>query len=589
MQHDNNIENTLRQLDNQQQPDLGNMEDHWQQMQALLQPAAIAVKKGTSTGTIIGGAIISLLLLVGGTFLYQSFNSGNMGGSNNVADNTTASEKSAVSFVVPVTDTTAEKTKLSRPIVSDKSGKAQHTDSSKYFNNDDEAVFANMKINFTACENCPGKEAGSAAIAVNRAQLLQNLFTQLKKDAQRFLIDNSRDNLIQFAEGTTLLIPARSVGGKSGIVLTVKEFYRESDIILNQLNTLSDKDQLITGGMVELKATLNDNDVAIDPTNPIRLYMTDTSSHMNGMQLFNGEIQPGTLSEAAPPRNKIFNVEATGNNTSGVNWLPQYQYFSRKKIVTELRVLNIIDQPFKIKEKAGGQIWYFIVDYDSLRLDADALKQLLKDKYGYYKVRLRSSVRHRFISGVTDREFISGYANRIGDSIWMDEQTAARYQLTGKTRQFTVNETSVRDNEINSGVYYRLQPQHADLMKTMQNKYGVNITKLGWINCDRFYNDSREKIQYAVDLGDDANNYYTILVFDQIKSMMNGYADGNRVLFDHVPQGETVKVISIGINKTGETVYALQPATINKEELSGFRFETISVPGLKASLSKMDR
>ena len=116
-----------------------------------------------------------------------------------------------------------------------------------------------------------------------------------------------------------------------------------------------------------------------------------------------------------------------------------------------------------------------------------------------------------------------------------------------------------------------------------------SISKLGWINCDRFYSDSRKKVNFKVDLGDAATNYYTLLVFDKIKSMMTGAINGNQVAFQNIPVGEPVKVISIGINKQGETVYSVTHTTTSDHELKGLQFQTTSVPDLKTSLSKLDK
>jgi hypothetical protein len=587
MLHNNNIEDQLRQLDNQQQPDLGHMDEHWQQMQAMLQPAIAPLQKGLPKWMMNALSIVAIILLIGGAFLYLSTRKGgadNTGMSNgNVAD-----EKNAVPVVVPVKDTMEKKSTVTKQLLSDKRRSDKPVNNSKYFSEED-AVFSNMKINFTPCETCPVKETDSVTTAVTRAQLFQHLFSALKKQDQQFVIDNSRDTLLACAEGSALLIPSGSLGGKSGIVFTVKEFYKESDIILNQLSTVSNKDQLVTGGMVELSATLDGKAVTIDPAKPLQWHLPDTSSSMSEMQLFDGESRRPVL---YLPGKKTETWEEGLMDFSGtINWIPQYQYFSRKQIVTQVKVLNIIDQPFKIKEKRKGQIGYFIINEESMAVDKEQLKQMLKQKYGYYKIRLKSGIRNWFEGNTDGRAFDREYASNIGDSVWMDKETANRYKITwGSTRQIVVSSIATGNGLIDtSSKYYKLQPQASGLLKNIQNKYSVNVSKLGWINCDKFTNDPREKLQYAVNLGDSAKNYYTMMVFDNIKSIMNGYADGNRVVFNNVPKGENVKVISIGIDKTGKTVYALQPATINTQELSGLEFQSTSAPELKASLSKMDR
>jgi hypothetical protein len=55
-----------------------------------------------------------------------------------------------------------------------------------------------------------------------------------------------------------------------------------------------------------------------------------------------------------------------------------------------------------------------------------------------------------------------------------------------------------------------------------------------------------------------------------------------------VPVGETVKIISIGIDRKGETVMAMQETKISKKGLTGLPFESAAAPEIRSSLKKMD-
>lgn len=563
MQQNNNIENKLRQLDNQQEPDLSQMDNHWQQMQAMLQPGTTPTAKGGS-GALINGSIISFIIIAIAAFVYF------------LPTNKTAQNAEQTSINKPVetknitapakTDTTTNAQIIPAPLqqsisVVQNIHPAQTVKYSDYITEED-SVLSKTKFNLSPCDICPAKKSDSTTSSINRIQLLQNLFTQLNKEEQLYTIDNRRDTLLQFKEGTTLLIPANSFNGKDEVELTVQEFYKHSDMILNQLTTLSNKDQLVTGGMLFIKASYKGNEVAIKNNNPLRLYMPDTSSNMNGMQLFNGESSKGNF----------------------VNWIPQYQYFARTKIVTEVRVLNIIDQPFKTKQKRKGEVGYFIVS-DSIAVEKDKLKEILKEKFGYYKIKLRPDFRNWFEEANGNRAFDNVYSTRIGDSVWMPKENADKYRLKYTAqRQFA---TVIRGEGI--AINEELTKKTAALFKDVQDKYSVNLNSLGWINCDRFYNFPGEKFQFAVNLEDSAKNYYTVLVFDNINSMMNGYINGNKVLFPNVPAGMPVKIVSIGINKEGEPVYTVKQATTGKEELTGLVFETTSAANLKTALSRIDK
>jgi hypothetical protein len=176
----------------------------------------------------------------------------------------------------------------------------------------------------------------------------------------------------------------------------------------------------------------------------------------------------------------------------------------------------------------------------------------------------------------------------------MEKDLADKYKLKGTATRIVPENiasysSTIWSNSDAKNIYTGGDKLNADAIKAIQGKYSVNINRLGWINCDRFYKDKREKIQYTVNLGDSAQHYHTMLVFDRIKSVMNGYAAGNKVIFNDIPEGEKVKVVSIGIDKSGNTVYTLQPATTSTQELTGLQFESVSAPELKTALSKMDK
>jgi hypothetical protein len=278
--------------------------------------------------------------------------------------------------------------------------------------------------------------------------------------------------------------------------------------------------------------------------------------------------------------------------TDNINWIPQPQRFGNWSPVTEVRVLNLIDMPYQIKEKKRGDIGYFLVN-DSLRISKEQLKETLKKKYGYYKVRLRNAEWWEVHGSIleTSKKFNSKIAVTIGDSVWMKNELADKFQLKGTASRmvFRANYGNSLNTISASSVQASPVVINRDVFNALQNRYGVDITSLGWINCDRFYNDPRPKIQYAVDLGDDAKNYYTMLLFENVKSMMSGNIDGNKVFFYNLPEGEKVTIISIGINKANNTVYTAQPAIINNQGLTDLKFQTTSATELKNSLSKMDK
>lgn len=568
-QDNNNIENKLRQLDGQQLPDLSHMDEHWQKMQAMLQPNAPASKWSVNNkGKLIGGGIAGIAIIVLCFLGYQKFNTNkNFNKKNNQTEITKADDLSD-------TTTKIKADTIVKLVVS-------NVELNKY-------SYLNRPIAITTYDNgivdpppidSSVKSSSVPENKIERVSLLDELKNQLAKEPQLFIINNTKDTLLTATEGTAVLIPANSLGGGTEVEVRLTEYYKRSDIIENYLSTTSNGDQLVTGGMIHITATYKGSEVKVNNNLPLTLFMPDTSSiNMTGMELFNGDKKDNTL-----------------------NWIAQGRNFSRTQLVNEVRVLNVTDQPYKTKQKRKGEIGYFVTG-DSLKMTKAALKKMLKQKYGYYKVKLRSNIKNLFKNENGDRAFDHQYGENIGDSMWVEKGYADKYKLQATaSRQIVrkigslfngVNDngiTSAIQNKFNGGLVLPGNNQSAQIIKNIQEKYHLNITQLGWINCDRFYYDSRKKIPYYTDLGDDAQNYYTMLVFDNINSMIAGEYSGSKVVFRNIPVGEPVKIISIGINKEGEKVYSVTTAVTSEQELKGIKYELASVEDIKRSLSKLDQ
>lgn len=609
MQHDNNIENKLRQLEAMEQPDLSQLDNHWQQMQAMLQPAAVPVKKGWPKWMLNSfyGAAVLVMIIAAVWFLAYNRNTTNDTGSLNSARPDTAKANMAVVY-----DTTLpDKNEAAIHDSNTTSKKTLSIDPSLVLDNmvagdtvqwtEQDSILGTIKLKVTDCGTCPVKTDGVPVIShTERKMKLQSLFSQLEKEEQHFTIDNSRDTLLKFKEGTVLLVPANSFGGMKGIEIRAKEFYKTSDILSAKLNTASDNLQLETGGMLHLEASFKGRALSDTLRIPLTLLMRDTVAKMEEMQLFTGSTTQSVNKHTVV--SAIAGNEITTSHTgtidtgslrigAGINWLPSSRYFSKKRITAMVRVFNIIDQPLWIDYGAPGEdrMKAAFVIGDSLAVDKSELKKILRQKFGYYKVKLKPGFRNWFKKDdYKKKEYNRTYAERIGDSLWMPKEDADGYKLVPTATRYFVNydlKVAQLPKNFNNEVYLSAGNS---LVDDVSKKYGVQLNTLGWINCDRFYADKRKKINFTVRLAEEAANYHTMLVFDNIKSMMAGMISGNEVVFQNIPISEPVKVISIGINKHGEAVYSVTHTTTSEQGLSDLQFQTTSAPDLKASLSKLD-
>ena len=138
---------------------------------------------------------------------------------------------------------------------------------------------------------------------------------------------------------------------------------------MNKLSTTSNGEQLITGGMVHISASVNDKPVDVLPGKAIKWYLPDTSKQMEQMELFKGE-----------------------ERKTGINWIGMGQRFNWPYNITEVRVLDVRNEPIKTIERRNGTVAVFAI-VDKPEMSRSELKDLLKEKYGYYKVRFHKQWR----------------------------------------------------------------------------------------------------------------------------------------------------------------------------------------------------
>jgi hypothetical protein len=590
MQQDNTIETRLQQLDSQQLPDLSQMDNHWQQMQAMLQPVTATANKKYWPWLIVAACF-----LAGAILLVNQVSDKKQSGSTPIAskqDKTTTTDTVPKAQLIIKGDTL----KLVYAQVTLKAIKPVLVSSKKIVITPRRTDTVYFNLNFIDCKDSTTKVNAVVVPKEDRQNKLNLLFEQLEKQPEELVINNRKDTLLTCKEGTSLLIPAGSLGGSSEVIISIKEYYKKSDFVLNQLTATSNKAQLVSGGMLHITASANGKPVDVQPNNPIRVFMTDSSATMQQMQLFKGEKTNDKLPSALIKLNEKMEVVTNDFASTYINWVPQFVNFTNPfsdGINTEVKVLDLRNEPIRTRETKRGTVGVFALAPDAV-MSRSALKTALKEKYDYAKVKLRKG---RGLFGL--RRF-SGDGNSIGDSAWVPQSTASTYGLAFATTRvpqnnklltLTGNRALVINNSGNMGdiATVSIVSLSNNLLLKVKNRFGVNINSLGWINCDRFYNDPREKTDCEIQLGDTAANYYTMLVFDKLNATLNGYTSGSKVLFSNVPVDEPVTIISIGINAQGQQVYGMQKALTGKLPLQGIIYEPADAATLKSSLSKLDQ
>jgi len=599
-QDNNNMDKKLKQLENQSLPDLSKMDQHWDDLKRSLQPEASLPKSKANNKIFRCIAVASMV----GIVLFASYklflaNNEKIISTNNWERKSATSPKTDTLPSIKFLPGKENSTIISKDTITLRTQNEQKAKTTggkevelKWMTADDPDKKSRDTLKFEPSKektNYPpvpvilkgqtteGKKIEVIAIPMNdttnkkqdadKKKALQDFFADLEKESQSFVINNERDTMIKGNEGTELYINANSFYPNKNVTIRLQEFYSYQDIITNKLTTTSGEKLLISGGMLNIMA-FSGNKELVSAQKEILIKMP-TDKLDDSMQLFLDQTNYSQLSSSI--------IENPGYDTVGfanpINWVPAGQSQNIQRTLPLIQVLNLLDDHHSVAYDRYTTASYLIAN--NCPLSNQQVKVELEKRYGRYYGRIKV----RRIWGNRKRVFLSSNTEWpiVGDSLFVPFETALKYKLISRKDSLKY----VRDLKSEDSLYYAR-------VSKMEKKYNFRITNLGWINCDRFYNDYRPKIEFIVNLGDTASNYYTLLVFEKMKSLMNGYVSGNKVIFSNVPEGESAKIISVSI-KDGKPVAAMQPVQLSRKTFEGLKFEEITTSEFKQKAGEMDK
>jgi hypothetical protein len=639
MQYDNyDTDNTLRQMEDQSLPDLSKMNEHWEQMRSTL---SAGVQPGNASRSFLrrpgfyalAAIFIGLIVLVVVLF------------------NKTRTEVKQEIVTAPKHTPQVQQSRPFPVTNFDDTIQVADAQPQKYLFRIDTSVMyypnPGPTYIFTHPKDFPPLVTTATPIPDYSAQL-ESFFGQLEKPAQEFVINTKKDTVIFGKDGSAFLIPANTFSMAS-VTILLKEFYSMKDIVANRLTTMAGDKQLITGGMVNITAVSAGQQVQMQPGKSIRWFIPDTSAEMKQMQLFNGVeqgsrvktsqsqklIQTNLITSYTPaytPVNRTFTPHPTianatlvridsagtvreevaygipsitlstrtfdestvrmdslrsgssiteGNFSDGINWIPQQRFFTPDFFTTRVRVLDLRDTPIRTVRSKKGVKAIFRMSDNSV-LEKDELEKRLLEKYGryYYEIKV---VERAGLTRANKSNRGEVVADGVGDSIWIDLREAQRYRLPAADTA-TAGKVTTYAGDPNA----KLKSAFVNSLSELANRYSVDIRTLGWVNIDKFYRYGLPQVPFKIDIQDRASNYYTLLVFDKIRSVMNGAIAGNEVLFNGVPEGMTAKVVVIGV-KDGKTVMATKDVTLARTTVTDLVFEEVSADEYKEEIALLDK
>ena len=357
----------------------------------------------------------------------------------------------------------------------------------------------------------------------------------LKKDFQNFEINATEGGTIYAEEGTIVRISENSFETLSGkdvkdeIMVSIKEYYRTSDMLLAKLSTMSNGRMLETGGMVYIEARYKNQELKLKRGKDIEILLATRGKAGDMLPFMGAFAENGEMNWARSA------------NTSLLN-----------------KVMFEDSNDYRNGKNCGG-----VVDDSNCSIDPKLLP--FWKKVGEYFI----PGKHTFC-----RNRKPYYKN---DELW--ETGMTKQELAAKQAAFKNNFAELIENA-----------PDAQTVNGMANYYIMNNYNLGWINCDRFYYlKEQDKTNLIINEKPDSKTNYKV-VFKNINSIMAPTYSGNRFGVFNVPKNQNVIIVAIRYNNnTHQIELKLEETNTSRwDENLQLDFEVVSADELKRALNKLN-
>lgn len=389
-------------------------------------------------------------------------------------------------------------------------------------------------------------------------------FKTIEPGFQNFIINPDTDTAINCKWGTIIRIKKNSFVNcstledvKSGVHIQVKEFYKIADIISARLSTQSDENILETGGTLFIQAFSEGQECKLKENSAVELAFPFLSKK-EGMLLFNGNWINGKLNWSQGGNGK--NTEAAivdevasfpGGNVALKKFLNKNIVYPDTLADTNIGGSVIVD--FTVDET--GKVQNVSFKSGTPKAFKDAIETAF-EKMPLWKPAQNNGIPVE--SGFS--QTITFYSNEGPSSF----DTLFKKEFEAYTSDKNLNNTKIANIR----------------------EYIFSTSKLGWINCDRFYNSPAPKTNFFVDCGP-YDELDIKLVFHSFKSVLDNYASKFSNSFKNIPDNEVVTIVAVK-KYNNETFVSVTESNTGVKVVNSLAFEKATIAKLKEKLEKIN-
>lgn len=115
------------------------------------------------------------------------------------------------------------------------------------------------------------------------------------------------------------------------------------------------------------------------------------------------------------------------------------------------------------------------------------------------------------------------------------------------------------------------------------NYFIFSSSKLGWINCDYFWETKDEKIDYIVKVNPDSKPNIKI-IFKDAKSIMTGSIEGDKYIFKNVPIDKKIKIVAVTF-KGSKPMLSVAETKTGRQIFDKFQYTDFTITDLEKQLN----
>jgi TonB family protein len=446
----------------------------------------------------------------------------------------------------------------------------------------------------------------SEPVTAEKVNSVFDIYSHFDKQPQLFIIDTNRDTTIICAEGTLIRIKAKTFAYEKTekeiegtIQLQVKEYYNLSDMLLSGLTTTSGAEMLETGGMLYIDAMAEQEKCRIKEGREIEIGFP-YANKKDDMALFNGQKENDIIDwkQAATVINiSIMTATIVGmEEETPPTIVEQMPEFPGGEATLQKYMDQYVRYPFSvIKDKIQGKVFVsFVVEKDGTLTNIQVRRSLnsMLDKVAVNMVNnmpnwipAKQNGQKVSCSYTLPVSFIPKEGELTNEEILQSktiEKQIKNEKVEYLDTKYLTNEEFKEEFENKVQKDNFQQTNAADV-----NRYVFSATQLGWINCDRFISDNRQRVNYSIRV-DQPGNAIATVISHRYKSIMSGIVEANRIRFVKVPPGEKITIV-VFKTENNQIYLAIKETVITDKEETGLDFQPVTMELLKMEMEKLNK